>query len=190
MPTLKECLALVLIALLSVLSVASPVAAFERHHEKADVTVTNKATNPVPVSVQGTVPVTIVGGGAVGGGGGGAATAPEDGAQFTRQGTTFVVFTAADLARTGKRFVVKFVTADAVSPTTNDCSLVQVRVDDGALESRIIMRLHGNGAGVWAASQSAKLYVDNGQRLLVVPFTPPCDATSMEVTVVGYYVDH
>ena len=189
MPTLKECLALVLIALLSVLSVASPVAA-DHHREKAEpVNIMNKAANPVPVSVQGTVPVTIVGGAPVGTGGGGAA-APEDGAQFTRQGTTFVVFSAADLGRTGKRFVVDGLTADATSPTMNDCSLVQVRVDDGAVESRIIMKLHANGAGVWAASQAAKLYVDLGQRLLVVPFAPPCDANSMEVTVVGHYVEH
>src|SRR2546428_3189889 len=115
MPTLKECLALVLIALLSVLSVASPVAA-DHHREKAEpVNVMNKAANPVPVSVQGTVPVTIVGGAPVGTGGG-RAPAPEEGPQFTRQGPPFAVFNARAPRRTGQRFVRDRLPSDAPAP--------------------------------------------------------------------------
>ena len=201
MPTLKECLALVLIALLSVLSVASPVKAFERQWGNAEaVTVTNKATNPVPVSVQGTpqvtignttataVPVTIVGGGTVGGV---AVASSEDGAQFTRQNNPserFVVLSAADLQRTGKRFVVDFLSAE-VGLTPADCSLLQVRVEDTMQEfGRNVMVLHGSASGLWASSRAAKLLVDPGQRILAIAF-PGCDATSFMLSVVGHYID-
>jgi hypothetical protein len=194
MPTPKQCLAVVVIAALSVLSVTSPVAATGPHrHEKAEpVTVTNKSSNPVPVSVQGTpqviigntTPIPVVG--IVSGGGG---AAPEDGAQFSKQGTTLVMFSAAELGRTGKRFVVDFLTAEA-GLTMNDCSLMQVRVDDGDTEyARTVMKLHGNAVGLWGSSHSVKMFVDPGQRILAIPF-PGCDATSMMVTVVGHYVDH
>jgi len=215
MPTLKECLALVLIALLSVLSVASPVAAFERqhhHYEKAEpVTVTNTATKPVPVSVQGTpgvavtntptvmigndrLRVDIMSGGGGGTVGGGAAALPEDGAQFTKHNTTgqnFVMFMATDLQRTGKRLVVDFLTVQAGGNATGDCSLIQVRSDDatGTEMVRSIVTLHGNASGLWGGTTQVKMFIDPGSRLLAIGF-PGCDATDLMMSVVGHYIDH
>ena len=209
MSTLKECLALGLIAALSVLSVASPAAAHDHGWgpRTEPVNVMNKTTNPVPVAVQGTgnvnvmnkptviigndQPIKVTGIVVTGGGGGGTAPAPEVGAQFTKDGTTFVMFSSADLGLSTdqtdtKRFVVDFLTAEA-GLTANDCSLFQVRVDDGGREfGRSILKLHGNAAGLWGASQPAKMFVDGGQRILAVPFMG-CDATSVRVTVVGHY---
>jgi len=190
MPTFYRSSAVVLIAALSVFSGVSSVAAFERYWERAEpVTVTNKATNPVPVSVQGTVPVTIVGGAASVGGGGGAA--PEDGAQFYREGVNFVMVTDKDLARTGKRFVVDFLTVTAALPSA-DCSMALVRVYDGAFEyARTTMSLQGNAMNLFGGSQSVKMFVDPGQRIDALVFaTTGCNATDLRLSVVGHYVDH
>ena len=183
MPTPTQCLAVVLVTALSVLSGAAPVTAGgPTHHARPEpVTVTN-----VPrVIISNTTPIPVVG--IVSGGGG--AAAPEDGAQFSKQSAgQIVVFAAAELERTGKRFVVDFLTVQAAL-TPNDCSLVQVRVDDGAVEAaRTIMMLQGNASGFWGASQAVKMFVDPGQRILVVPFAP-CDATNVLASVVGHYVD-
>lgn len=219
MPTLKECLALFLIALLSVLSVASPVAATDRHHQQKSepVTVTNKATNPVPVSVQGTpnvavsgTPTVIIGnttpiqvtGIVSGGGGGGGGAAPEDGSQFSKQtppGATmlFVMFSPSELgvAQPGRRFVVDFLTAEASVGTgfpSGDCSLVQVRVDNlntGREVVRSIVKLHANAVSeVWGASTQVKMFADTNHQIVAVPF-PGCTASSFMVSVVGHYVD-
>ena len=214
MPNLKEHLAPFLITMLSVLSVASPVTAHGPNHSEP-VTVTNKTTNPVPVSVQGTVSgnvavsntptvliggqpinVNVVGGGGTGGGGG---AAPEMGAQFLKHnfGGQTVMFTSRELFgdRTDKRLVVDFLTIQAgvqENFPSGDCSLVQVRVDgDGgmALEVvRSVVTLHGNANSLWAASQQVKMFVDPGYRILAAPF-PGCLATDVLVGVVGHYVD-
>jgi hypothetical protein len=192
-------MALIVIAALSVLSGASPVAATGPHHEKSEpVTVKNNTGNPVPVSVQGTpqviigntTPIPVVGivsGASTGG------AAPEDGAQFFKEGTNFVMFTDRELfgTRTGKRFVMDFLTLTAALPSA-DCSLMQVRVDDGTLEyARTIMKLEGNAANLFGGSRSVKMFVDPGQRILALAFpTPGCDATDLRVSVVGHYVDH
>jgi hypothetical protein len=198
MRTLKESLgpvsAVVMFAALSVLSDALPVSAWPETHGKPEpVTVTHGAFATVPVVVQGT-PRVIIGNttpvpvlpvtGLTGGG--------EDGAQFSKQsavGEAFVLF-GPELERTGKRFVVDFVSAE-VGLTQNDCSLVQMRVDDPAAGEvvRSLLALHGSSSGLWGVTQQVKMYVDPGQRVLVIPFSP-CDATSVTASVVGHYVDH
>jgi hypothetical protein len=175
------------------------VAATDRHRRERGepVTVMNRSTSPVPVTVQGPVtigntspiPVVVTGGGSTGGG----STAPtSEGAQFFKEGVNFVIFSDSELlgARTGKRFVVDFITLTAALPSA-DCSLMQVRVDDGAVEyARTVMKLDGNAANLFGRSQAAKMYVDAGQRLLALAFpTPGCDATALRFSVVGHYVD-
>jgi len=187
----------VLIAALSVLSDATPVTATDRHHDKY-VTVDNKVGNPVPVVVgngkTNAIPVFVTNMPATLGGGtstGGGTAAPEEGAQFKKvnaPGTAYVMFTAPELQRTLKRFVVDFVAAD-VGLTLNDCSLLQVRVDDANQQevARAILTLHGNTSGLWGGNQAVKLFVDPGSRILVIPF-PGCDASSFNVAVVGHYI--
>jgi hypothetical protein len=208
MSTVKECLAFGLIAALSVLSVASPVAAHDHGWgpRTEPVNVMNKTTNPVPVAVQGTQNVTVTNKPTVvidntqplkvtgivvtGGTGGGGAPAPEVGAQFVKDGSTLAMLTTTELGLSTdpgrQRFVIDFLSVD-VGLTQTDCSLMQVRVDDGASEfARAVLKLHGNPNGFWGASQSVKMYVDAGQRILAIPF-PGCENTSTRLSVVGHY---
>jgi len=213
MLTLKtwSAIVVVLIAALSVLSDASPVTATDRHRDKNDnVTVTNKSGNPVPVIIGNgkgaAVPVSVTNWPAQTGGGatttpGGAA--PEDGAQFFREGVTFASVANADLfaSRPGKRFVVDYLTITA-NLTAVDCSLAFVRVYDGFAEvSRVVMPLQGNAANLFGATQAVKMYVDAAvaganpnrdpiQRIDAMLFpVSGCSATDFKLSVAGHYVD-